>query len=206
LFIERFLWNDADMTQKPNRTLFREHALQHYTNRSAYDSIPRIISPPVFLFAWMLLILVMLSGWFAWMERVPVFVSSSGVAQLSGQKSNAHDRDVDIVIFVPTTISMQVHTGMRAKAQLNASSPYFDGNITNINSLVLSPLALQKQYQLTCRVGQEVLVPSVIAHMVMVVPANMLVENGARVQVQIQTGSQRVVDLLPLFQQFTGDS
>jgi hypothetical protein len=194
------------MTQKQNRSLFREHALQHYMNMSENDLLPRIISPPIFLFIWILLGVIMISGFLAWMERVPVFVNSSGVAQVSGSKIDTYKSNIDVVVFVPTSISRQVHVGMHARVQFDASSQYFDGTIANINPLVLSPMAIRKQYQLTCNILQDVLVPSIAANLRVVIPSNMTISNGAPSQVQIQTGSQRVLDLLPLFHQLTGDS
>lgn len=195
------------MTQKPNRQLFREHALRRYMEKSDNDLLPHVISPHVFWIVWMLVGLVMICGVLAWMERVPIFANSSGVVKGSEQELIVHKHEIDIVAFVPTSISMQVHVGMSAKAQFGPSSQYFDGTIITINPLVMSPNAISKQYPLlACRTVPNVLVPSISVNILVAVPPNMTIESGTLSQVQIQTGSQRVLDLLPLFHQFTGDS
>jgi hypothetical protein len=194
------------MTQQRKRPLFREHALQHYMNRRENDILPRIVSPPVFLFVWLLFGLVIVCGFFAWTERVPVFVHGSGVAQIGGQKINAQQSYVNVLIFVPFNNSAQVRTGVHGRVQFGSSSQNFNGTITNVDRSVLSPVAIRKQYMLTCRSVPDVIEPSITAHMRVIVPSNMSVLNGNLTQAQLQTGSQRILDVLPVFQSLSGDS
>lgn len=193
-------------TQKNNRVLFRAHALQHYMDKSKNDLLPRIISPPVFVLMWMLFGVVLISGLIGWMERVPVFTESSGLVRSDEQQVSSLKHNVDVVVFIPTANSTQMHIGMAAKAKFDTSTQYFDGTIVTKDALVLSPVAIRKQYQLTCSMMPDGLVASIAVTILVPVPANIAIENGALSQVQIQTGSQSVLDLLPLFHQISGDA
>lgn len=192
------------MTQQRKRPLFREHALQHYMNRRENDILPRIVSPPVFLIVWILFGLIVICGLLACVERVPVFVHSSGVAQVGEQKINEQQSYVNVLIFVPANNSAQVRTGVHGRVQFSSSDQNFDGTITDVDRSVLSPVAVRKQYLLTCNAEPDVTEPSVAAHMRVVVPSNMTAINGVLAQVQIQTGSQRLLDVLPVVHSLRG--
>jgi hypothetical protein len=194
------------MAQQKKRPLFREHALQHYMNRRENDILPRIVSPPVFLFIWLLFGLVIVCGFLAWTQRVPVFVHGSGVAQVGVQKIDAQQSSVNVLIFVPSSSSAQIRPGVPGRVQFGSSGQNFNGTITNVDRSVLSPVAIRKQYMLTCSSVPDGIQPSITAHMRVIVPSNMSALNGNLTQVQLQTGSQRIVDVLPVFQSLSGDS
>lgn len=194
------------MTQQRKRPLFREHALQQYMNRRENDILPRIVSPPVFLIAWILFGLVVICGLLACVERVPVFVHSSGVAQVGEQKINAQQSYVNVLIFVPVNNSAQVRTGVPGRVKFSSSDQNFNGTITNVDRSVLSPVAIRKQYLLACNAVPDEPEPSIAAHMRVVVPSDMAAMNGVLTQVQLQTGSQRLLDVLPVVHSLRGGS
>ncbi|GCF09573.1 hypothetical protein [Dictyobacter arantiisoli] len=194
------------MTQHNRRPLFREHALQHYMQRREEDVLPRIVSPPVFLIVWILFALVIAGGVISWLARVPVYVNGTGIVQSGEQRVNAQQSVVNVLIFVPVDASNHVRAGIPGKAQFSSSGQHYDGTITSIEPLVLSPEAIQTHYKLGCSVAQMVTEPSVAAHMRVLVPANDRLFSGTPLQAQLQTGTQRLLSLLPVFDGLMGGS
>lgn len=194
------------MTQQGKRPLFREHALQKYMQRRENDVLPRIVSPPVFICVWIIFGLVVASGLMAWLERVPVYVNGSGVVLTTGKNPNSSQNIVDALVFIPVTASGQIRTGIHGKTQFRESGAYFDSTITSFELSELSPAAIQKYYQLSCSAAQKVVEPSIVVHISVMVPMNNPIFKGTSLQAQLQTGSQRVLALLPVFDGLIGDS
>ncbi|GCE30846.1 hypothetical protein KDA_63300 [Dictyobacter alpinus] len=186
------------MVPEKRRPLFREHALQQYMQRRENDILPRIVSPPVFLFSWLLFALVIGSGVVAWLTRVPIYVNSAGVAVSNEYSINARQSEVNVLVFVPVNTSNAVRSGAHGITQFASSSQSFEGTITHLDSIVLSPGTIQRQYQLSCSTAQQIRVPSVAVSMYVVIPAGMHIYSGMPLQTRIQTGTQRVLALIPI--------
>ncbi|GLV55002.1 hypothetical protein KDH_18490 [Dictyobacter sp. S3.2.2.5] len=194
------------MMQQKKRPLFREHALQHYMRRREEDILPRIVSPPIFLFVWVLFLLVLGSGIIAWMERIPVYVNGAGIVQQNSHSINAQQSEVDVLVFVPVYSSDHVRPGISGQAQFASGAHYYDSRVTSLEPLVLTPEAIQTHYQLSCSAAQIVTAPSVAVHMKVIVPAQYHVFSGTLLQARIQTGTQRVLSLMPGFDRLMGGS
>ncbi|GHO83659.1 hypothetical protein [Dictyobacter formicarum] len=194
------------MTQQKKRPIFREHALQHYMQRREDDVLPRIVSPPVFLFVWLVFILVLGVGIAAWLEHIPIYVNGAGIVEESAHKINAQQSEVDALVFVPVYSSDHVRAGTRGLAQFGATGNFFDGHVIGLEPLVLSPEAIQTHYQLSCSAAQTITAPSVAVHMKVIVPANDQIFTGTLLQARIQIGTQRVLALLPGFDMLLGGS
>lgn len=194
------------MTQQKKRPIFREHALQHYMQRREDDVLPRIVSPPVFLFVWLVFVLVLGGGIAAWLEHIPIYTNGTGIVEGSAHKINAQQSEVDALVFVPVYSSNHVRAGIRGLIQFGPGGGYFDSQVTGLEPLVLSPDAIQTHYQLSCSAAQTITQPSVAVHMKAIVPANAQIFNGTLLQARIQTGTQRVLALLPGFDRLLGGS
>ncbi|GCE23816.1 hypothetical protein [Dictyobacter kobayashii] len=195
------------MTQQKKRPLFREHALQHYMQRRENDILPRIVSPPVFLFVWLLFGIVLASGIMAWLERVPVYVNGTGIVVESEHKINAQQSEVNALVFIPVNAINHVRPGSHGLIQLgSATGGYFNSTVTSLEPLVLSPEAIQTHYMLSCSAAQQITEPSVAVHVKVLMPANDHVFNGTLLQARIQIGTQRVLALLPILDRLIGGS
>jgi hypothetical protein len=65
--------------KQPNRPIFRSTALKHYLQKKERDVFPRLLSPVVFGFYWLLFGLLLLAMGIAWWGEVPVYASGSGL-------------------------------------------------------------------------------------------------------------------------------
>src|SRR5690349_1091199 len=113
----------------PRRQIFRESALQEYVQRQERDVLPNIVSPPVFACSWFLLALVLMSGYLAWLARLPTYVSASGIVKTitSNKVSTAQ-----ALVFFPTTDAAELRTGLPITLQLGSSGPSISSTVTQV--------------------------------------------------------------------------
>ena len=79
------------------RRLYRAQALEQYARRREKDVLPRSVAPPVVLFLWVLLGLLVAATILAWQARVPTYALASGVIV------QQVDGGAMAVIFVPAS-------------------------------------------------------------------------------------------------------
>ena len=101
------------------RGIFRSKALQQYAASRQKDVLPRLVSPPIFVFFWILVGLLLVAGIIAWLTRVPTYVVASGVVLDQGitQGRQANGEAVAIV-FLPAGDFLQVHAGQPILLQI----------------------------------------------------------------------------------------
>jgi hypothetical protein len=191
---------DASMTQQ-KRPLFRDHALQHYIQKREIDVLPQIVSPPIFLFIWLVLALLLLAGLLAWLSRVPTYAYGNGVVSTSDQRIDVQHNRFDALVFVPATESGQWHQGLASTVQIGSSGQSFNSIVMQKDPVVYSPQQAQSHYNLSCNVAQALTGPTVALHMRVMVPAGAHVQSGTSLHAQAQVGSQRVLTLFPVFDQ-----
>ena len=75
-----------------NCVLFRAEIFQHYIQGREEPVLPRLICPCTFLCLWLLLGLLVASGFLAWCARVPVYASGLAV-MADGRDSTPSARD-----------------------------------------------------------------------------------------------------------------
>ena len=189
-----------------DRTIFREHALEHYLQQQENDVLPQFVSPPIFLFFWLLVGLILVAGLLAWSQQVPVYVSGSGVALSDPYWINDRQQGQDVLLFIPADEHARFRPGMKSVVQLNSGGDTVNARVTSIDDHVYSPEAAQHRYDLSCNVAQNLSGPTMAVHMRVLVPAHSSLEHGSSLQAQVQVGMQRVLSLFPLFDSFKGDS
>lgn len=193
------------MTQK-RRPIFREHALQRYMEQQENDVLPHIVSPPVFLLCWCLFMLILIAGVFAWMARVPVYVSGSGVVFTNDHRVDAKRNEFDTLVFVPANMMHGMRNGLHGTIQVGGAGQPIDTQISGLDPQVYSPNAVQAQYNLGCNVAQGIGGPTVVVRTQSFIPVNEHVQSGTPVQGHVQVGTQRILSLFPIFDKFMGDS
>lgn len=193
------------MTQR-RRPIFREHALQQYIQRQENDVLPQIVSPPIFLFCWLLVILVIVAGVLAWMERVPTYVSGTGVAVSDDHRVNAQQNAFEALIFVPASERQQIRSGLASVVRISGSGGTINTRVDSLDTHIYSPDAAQRHYALSCSVAQNLTEPALAVRMHVLIPAQVHVQSGTSVHAQVQVGMQRVLSLFPVFDGFRGDS
>jgi hypothetical protein len=189
----------------PKRNIFRGKALQYYAASRQKDVLPRLVSPPVFVFFRILLVLLLVAGVTSWLTRVPTYVVASGVVldRGSAQGQQAGDQAI-AVVFLPASHASQVHTGQSILLQIGLSGTQLTYRVEHIEPGILSPSAARQRYGLDSATSQLVAGPSLVltVNLGPAFPAHQYA--GSLVNAQLQVGSQRVLSLLPGLGQWIG--
>lgn len=182
------------MPKNPSKhSIFRGKALQTYIQNQEKSVLPRVVAPPVFLLCWLLLMILLVSGFIAWLGRVPVYVAGSGMIPASPMLSAQGSDEAVAFIPLPMTETAYVHAGFPAHIQIGQSGPQLNCLVTDVSPAVLSPSEIQQQY------GLIVTDPSKVIAIRLGSTISRRVYAGSLVHVQIQVGSQRLLALFPVF-------
>ena len=179
------------------RNIFRKKALQHYSESRQKEVLPRLVSPPVFAFFWILLVLLMVAGITAWLVRVPTYVVASGIVldHPLTQSSQGSDAAV-VVVFLPASRSAHVQAGQPILLQIGSTGTQFSSRVDRVEPGILSPSQARQRYGLDSATAQVITGPS-LALTVSLGPAFPAQQYaGSIVSAQLQVGTQRVLSLL----------
>lgn len=183
----------------PQRSIFRQQALEHFTHRREEDILPRLVTPRAFLLLWLVLSFIVIAGFFTWNISLPITIAEPGVVLLDHTTNQAQ-----ALFFISPDQLGQIHTGQSVQVQIGASPAILQQRIAQVVPQILSPEQIRQQYQLDASAGLLVQQPSAVA--VIVLPGNIPLQQyaGSLVRVQIQTGTLRVISLIPFIGKFFG--
>src|SRR5262245_45913348 len=103
-----------------SRLIFRAEAVQRYWQRRDKVVLPRLASPATVRFLWIVLGLLIASGFIAWFAQVPVYASGLAVV-VDGQGTNPSiPGEVLIVAFLPPQHRTRLSTGQPIFLRLHA--------------------------------------------------------------------------------------
>jgi hypothetical protein len=176
--------------------VFRNKAVKYYVQSQVRDILPRIVAPPVFLFLWILLALLLVSTALAWLAHVPTSVASSGVV-LDQQAAQGRSSGAVAALFLPATSSGLVRPGQPVQIQIGANAP-LTATILTTEPGVKSPNEIKATY------AQVVAEPSIVVFISLGPGISAQVYAGTPLRAQLQVGSQRVLSLLPGIGQWIG--
>jgi hypothetical protein len=176
--------------------IFRNKALNYYVQSRERDILPRFVAPPVFLFLWILLALLLASTVLAWLAHVPTRVAGSGVV-LDQEKAPSNSSGAVAVLFLPATSSGLVRPGQPVQTQIGTSVP-LTATILTVEPGVKSPSEIRETY------AQVIAEPSVVALISLGPSISAQVYTGTLVRALVQIGNQRILSLLPGIGQWIG--
>jgi len=171
--------------------LFREQALQRYIQQKEKTVLPQWISPPIFLFLWILLGLLILAGIAAWVGEVPVTVSGAGMILVKGQQNAAGTA----IIFLPISQQNVLRPGSPIKLQLE-SGQTITAVVKTVEPKIISPSDARKRFSLgsdPCRLSIS---PAVIVMAQLDKGQSSQSIDGSCATAQVQVGSRRLISLL----------
>ncbi len=174
------------------RTIFREQALQQYLRRRDKEVLPRVVSPPVFCFLWIIVILCLALLLLSWLIQVPVYVAGAGLIA-TGQSSG----QAQAVLFVPVNQQQALHVGEVVQIQIGTSGPLLQRTISGIDATRLNPAQAIQRYHLTGAALLVIAQPSVAVFVALGSQVPAAVYAGSLVQAQIQVREQRMLSALP---------
>jgi hypothetical protein len=179
------------------RTIFRDKALQQYEQSRNKTVLPRYVSPPVFVFLWVLLALLAIAGVAAWLGQVPTYVAASGVVLEPGSTTQQGSDEAVAVVFVPATPSLKLRPGLPIQLQIGSTGPQLTTTIATVAPGVVSPSEARAQYALGGVAAAVITQPSVAVTARLGPGISAQMYAGSIVSAQVQVGTQSVLSLLP---------
>jgi hypothetical protein len=179
------------------RQFFRKEALEHYARSREKDILPRSVAPPVFIFFWVLLGLLLAAAVLAWQVQVPVYADASGFIGQNGQTSALPGDETTAVLFVPANAAAALHAGQSITVQVALTGQTFSGTIATVGSSVLTPDEARQQYALTGDLALVIRQPSVVVTLNLGSALPPGVFAGSSIIAQVQVGTQSLISLLP---------
>lgn len=142
--------------QAPHHPIFRDRALKHYMQSQRKDVLPHFSSIPVAIFLWVLLGLLIATGFMAWYIQIPVYLNGTGIVlSAKTQPLSTRDKAVALAFFQPGTTS-GLQAGQTAKIQSSVTGSQQTSVILQVEPGVSSPTTIQNRYGV--QVGQPVVV------------------------------------------------
>lgn len=190
----------------PKRSIFRGKALQHYAASRQKEVLPRLVSPPVFVFFWVLLGLLLVAGVSAWLTRVPTYVVASGLVLDQGTVQGQLPSDNTVaVVFFPASRATHIQAGQPILLQVGSTGTQLHYRVDHVEPGIISPSDARKRYGLDSATSQTITGPSLVLTISLgpAFPARQY--SGSPVSAQLQVGSQRVLSLLPGFARLIGE-
>ncbi len=188
------------------RQFFRKEALEHYARSRERDILPRSVAPPVFLFFWVLLGLLLAATGLAWQVQVPTYTTASGFIAQAGQPGAQPAGGTQAVLFVPTNLSPTLRVGQSLTLQVALTGQTLAGTITTIGPGVMTPDEARQQYALTGDLALVISQPSVVVTLALGAALPQGVFAGNSLVAQIQAGTRSAASLLPdLLKGLAGD-
>lgn len=182
------------------RTIFRDRALQKYIQGRDKSVLPRIVAPPVFVFCWLLLMVLMVAGLVAWLGKIPLYMAGSGVI-LTNNVLPARTSDEAMAVFaLPTSKVGLVHPGLSVQVHIGENGPEITRSIDYVSPTILSPSEIHQQY------GLAASDPALIIVTRLGPGISRQVYAGSVVQVQVLVGSQRLLSLFPVLNSLLKDA
>jgi hypothetical protein len=189
----------------PERTIFRQPAVEAYRRGTEKDVIPRLVSRPITVCRWLLLVLLVAATALAWWVTVPAYVGASGVivgpgatealgAQTAALLLMPPDRARHVRVGRPVRLE-EASPGTEAQAGVDAQGVDAQGVVAAIEpGTVTSATARQRHPALAPGLVMQ---PSVIVVVRLTAPPRSGSAPGVRVTAQVQTAERRLITLLP---------
>jgi hypothetical protein len=187
------------------RSIFRDQAIKSYIEKRDKDVLPHLVSPPVFLFLWILLGLLLAMGVLAWLVQVPIYLAGPGIILEQQPSSTSGQSEAIALIFFPASSASQVQAGLPVQVQIGSTGPALTTKIDQVEPGILSPSAARTRYALDSSVSQLLTQPVIAVEARLGPPITAQMYAGSVVSAQVQVGSRRVLSLLPGFAQWIGD-
>jgi hypothetical protein len=181
------------------RSIFRESALKKYLQRQEQGVLLRVISPPAFVFFWIVLLLLLGTGVFAWAVQVPISITGQGVVVEDGTIGRGGQEMV--VLFFPPDQRSALHQGQATTISIGSTAITLTGSIGQVEGELISPADARARFDLQGGLAQVITGPSIVVTIPLEPTASARLYIGSLCSAQVNVGSRDVLSLLPGLQQ-----
>jgi len=194
--------------QESKRPIFRADAIRRYAQSREEPVLPRLVSPHVFMCLWILLGLLVVSGFLAWFAQVPVYASGPAVVVDGSSKTPYSGAHILIVAFVPPENLSRLRVGQTLFLQFDGAGRRIGRSIISVEPEISSAEMAQRRFALGAGAAPAIIRPSAVAiarlePLSTGLPAAAYV--GSVYRAEIEVGARRVISLLPPIGRFFGE-
>jgi hypothetical protein len=182
--------------QHNQQMIFRQKAWKAYVDKQEQAVLPRLVTPRVFVFCWLLFALLLSAGGLAWWETVPVYAAGSGMLLEQPLASHPASHEMVALIFVPASHVLSIQRGVSIHLQLDKADPGGSGLVERVETGLISPQDARRRYALN---GTEALLitrPSMVVLVSVAPPLSEHLYGESIISAQVPLGTQRLLTLL----------
>ena len=190
----------------PERTIFRQSAIMAYKRGMEKDVVPRLISWPIIVCLWLLLAVLIAAAFLAWYVQVPIYVGGSGIILAQGDRLQPASGDMVAVVFLPPDQSAHMRVGLPVNVQIGSAGVHVQSTIAKVEPGITSPDAARKRYRLDSAGALLITQPSIVVIIKLGTTLPATSYTGSLLSARVETGSQRLLALLPGLGNFLGSS
>src|SRR5436309_1517404 len=123
-----------------DHSIFRKRAVEKHIQKRERHVILRLVSPPMFIFLWALLLLSVGVGGLVWTIQEPVVIQGKGVVvqQTTGTGKTAQKQIVVLLILSPDQ-QANLKVGQPVRITIASSNIIFNSTIKQVEKGVMSP-------------------------------------------------------------------
>src|SRR5579875_2977943 len=180
-----------------DRSIFRERALEKYMRRQELHVILRLVSPPMFLFLWTLLLLSLCAVGLVCSIQMPVMVQGKGVVVQRKTGSANNGQEIVVLLLFPPDQQASLKIGQPATISVLSTNIVFHTTIESIEPGIMSPAAISTQINLQLPLTPTISGPAVVALARVQPMAQASAYLGSQCEVQVQVGTESVLSMLP---------
>jgi hypothetical protein len=187
-----------------DRSMFRDRAIEKYFQRQERHNILQLVSPPMWTFLWILLLLLLVATLLSWYIQVPITTSGEGIVIEQTATSGVHSESgIVILLLMAPDQASALRSGEPVNMTITStivgthSSNILNGSIEQVIAGMMSPTTIRSEFSIPAPLADNISGPSVVA-IARVEPATVAdMYLGSLGQAEVQTGSERVLSLMP---------
>lgn len=181
----------------PERSLFRESAIQKYQQRQEQSILLRVASPPIVLIFWVVFLFLAGAGGLAWSIRVPISVQGQGV-MLAQEEKGQTESGLVAMLFLSIASRGDLRIGQPAIVTIGSTAS-LHGTVAQIGTAIISPQEARSRFDLQGGLAQVITQPSLLVTIALGTASSAPIYAGSLCDAQIQVTTQSVLSLLPGF-------
>ncbi len=173
-------------------SIFRKDALEKYFQKRERDKILRLVSPPMFVFLWILLLFSLGVSVLAWTLQEPITIQGEGVVVQQGAGTGKAEQKIMVVLLLPPDQQEYVKVGQPVRIAITSSNITFNSIIGQVAPGIMSPVAINAMLN-----AQGVSLAQSLSGPALVAAAPVEPESeaqtyllGSRCQIRVQIGSR----------------
>lgn len=185
------------------RSIFRAAALQRYIQSQEQPVLPRLATPRVFPYLWVLLGLLVMAGFTVWLTPVPIYTSGLGIVSVEGTAQTNPGEPV-LIAFLPPDTRTALRAGQQLSIQLSSTGERLNVPVIEVSPAVVSPAEARQQFHLG-EAALAIVQPSAVAVARLEATSTGLPDSaylGSVFRIDVEIGSRRALSLLPVIGHF----